>query len=192
MSDSPVSEKIARAFERLLTEIDQAEIQRDVLEFRARHPELSDAQIADRLIRSAALKAATTGVVSGAAGGPFALIAMGPDIFNLVRQQSRLVLALAFLHGREPNAPDRLKEVMATLAVSTGASFARRGITQLLEKGLGSQIAYRIAKKLAGRLVARKLPTLAPIAGSVFGGGVNYLAVRSVGKVAAKYYSGRQ
>lgn len=189
MDRNSINEKIVAGFNLLLREIDQNEIAHEVAQARSENPSLSREQIAQRLIRSAALKAATTGAVAGGVGGPLALLTMAPDIFNLVRQQSRLILAIAFLHERTPNTPDRLKEVTATLAISTGAAASRRGIVMLLEKGLGSGIAYKIAKKLAGRMLARKLPTLAPIAGGAIGGAVNYLAVRSVGRLALDYYS---
>lgn len=189
MDKNSINEKIVAGFDLLLREIDQEQIAREVAQARAEHPTLSREQIAQRLTRAAALKAASTGALSGGVGGPLALLTMAPDIFNLVRQQSRLILAIAFLHDRKPNAPDRLKEVMATLAISTGAAASRRGIIFLLERGLGSDIAYKIAKKVAGRLLARKLPTLAPIAGGAIGGAVNYLAVRSVGRLALDYYA---
>lgn len=188
MDRNAIHEKIVAGFDLLLREIDQAQIAREVEKERAEHPTLSNEQLAQRMIRSAALKAASTGAVAGGVGGPLALLAMAPDIFNLVRQQSRLILAIAFLHGRTPNTPDRIREVTATLAISTGAAASRRGIVMLLEKGLSGGIAYKIAKKIAGRLLARKLPTLAPIAGGAIGGAVNYLAVRSVGRLALDYY----
>ena len=184
-----VAEKLEQMFEKLLLEIDQKEIKEEVNELRRKNPTLTNEQLAEKMTRSAALKAASTGAVSGAAGGPIGLIAMGPDIFNLVRQQSRLIFALGFLYGREPNRPERVKEVIATLAVSTGAAVARKGVAHMIEQGLGKKVVQKIVKKLAGRLVARKLPTIAPIAGGFIGGGVNYLAVRSVGRVAAKYYT---
>jgi hypothetical protein len=189
MIKDSINEKLVAGFELLLKEIDQNQIEKEVEEEVRKHPELSKAQIAQQLITAASRKAATTGALAGGFGGPIALLAMAPDIFNLVRQQSRLILAIAFLHGRKPGTPERLKEITATLAISTGAAGARRGIVFLLDKGLGSGIAYKITKKIAGRMMARKLPTLAPIAGGAIGGAVNYLAVRSVGRLALDFYS---
>lgn len=37
--------------------------------------------------------------------------------------------------------------------------------------------------------MARRLPTLAPIVGSVAGAGLNYMAVQATGKIAIEYYS---
>lgn len=192
MDRDSLNAKIVAGFEKLLREIDQDQVARDVAAMRAEHPTLGTTEIATKMVRSAALKAASTGAVAGGFGGPIAMLAMVPDIFNLVRQQSRLILSIAMLHGKEPNHPDRIREVMATLAISTGATASRHGITFLLQKGLGSEVAYRIAKKIAGRFIARKLPTLAPVAGGAIGGAVNYLAVRSVGRLALKYYGGTE
>jgi uncharacterized membrane protein YcjF (UPF0283 family) len=178
--------------ERLFKEIDQEAIQTEVHALRAAKPELSREQLADHLTKRAAVRVATVGAAAGIPGGPLAVLAMAPDIFNLVLQQSRLVLSIAFLYDRKPHLKRRFKEVLATLAVGTGASAGRVGARVLLAKGLEHEIAAKLARKIFGRYLTRRLPKIVPIVGTIAGASINYVSMRAVGKAAVAYYSGAE
>ncbi|HYI08070.1 MAG TPA: hypothetical protein VEK57_03275 [Thermoanaerobaculia bacterium] len=175
--------------EKLFKEIDQDSIQAEVKALRKAKPELSREQLADHLTKKAAVRVASVGAAAGIPGGALAVLAMAPDIFNLVLQQSRLVLSIAFLYDRKPHLEQRFKEVLATLAIGTGASAARLGVRVILEKGLERAVAGKLARKIFGRYLVRRVPSIAPIVGTVVGGGINYLSMRAVGKAAVKFYS---
>lgn len=172
--------------EKLFKEIDQDSIQAEVAALRAAKPELSRRQLAEHLTKKASVRVATVGAAAGAAGGALAVLAMAPDIFNLVLQQSRLVLSIAFLYDQQPHLKQRFREVLATLAVATGASAGRVAVL----KGLEKAAAAKIARKIFGRFLRRRLPTIAPIIGTIAGGTVNYMSMRAVGKAAEAYYRG--
>ena len=176
--------------ERLFKEIDQESIQAEVAALRAAKPQLSNEQLAEHLTKKAAVRVASVGAAAGVAGGPLAVLAMAPDIFNLVLQQSRLVLSIAFLYGRKPHLKRRFKEVLATLAVGTGASAGRAGVRLLIAKGLEHAAAASLARKILGRYLAKRLPKIVPLVGTVAGASINYLSMRAVGKAAVAYYSG--
>lgn len=174
--------------QKLVAEIDRDAVESEVRQLESGHPGLTRKEVAALLTRRAALKASTTGAAAGAAGGIIALIATAPDVLNLVRQQSRLILGIAILYGREPKPEERAREVLATLAISSGAYALRRGMTEVIRRGLEREIAERVGRRLVGRLVARRIPALAPIAGTFIGGSLNYLAVRAAGRAAVAYY----
>ena len=176
--------------ERLFSEIDQDAIHAEIVALRAAKPNLSREQLAESLTKKAAAKVATVGAAAGIPGGPLAVLAMAPDIFNLVLQQSRLILSIAFLYDRKANLKQRFNEVLATLAVATGASAGRLGVRVLLAKGLEKSVAKKIARKIFGRFLARRLPTIAPVVGTVAGASINYLSMRAVGKAAVAFYRG--
>jgi uncharacterized membrane protein YcjF (UPF0283 family) len=178
--------------ERLFKEIDQDSIQAEVEALRAAKPELSREQLAEQLTKRAAVRVASVGAAAGIPGGPLAVLAMAPDIFNLVLQQSRLVLSIAFLYDRKPHLKRRFKEVLATLAVGTGASAGRVGVRMVIAKGLERAVAAKLARKIFGRYLTRRLPAIVPIVGTIAGASINYASVRAVGKAAVAYYSGRE
>lgn len=184
--------KYIALLERLFKEIDQDSIQAEVQALREAKPDLTREQLADHLTKRAAVRVASVGAAAGIPSGPLAVLAMAPDIFNLVLQQSRLVLAIAFLYERKPHLRRRFKEVLATLAVGTGASASRVGVRMLIAKGLEHAVAAKLARKIFGRVLAKQLPKVVPIAGTVAGASINYLSMRTVGKAAVTYYSGRE
>jgi hypothetical protein len=175
--------------ERLFKEIDQEQVQAEVNALRQAKPNATREQLAEQLTKKAAKQVATVGAAAGAAIGPLAVLAMAPDIFNLVRQQSRLVLAIAFLYDRKPNIKQRFKEVLATLAVSTGSSAGGLAARVLVKEGLERAAATKLARKILGRFLARRIPNIAPVIGTIAGGSLNYLAMRAVGKAAVAYYA---
>ena len=182
--------KFYAILERLFKEIDQDSIQSEVEALRATKPEMTREQLAEHLTKRAAVRVASVGAAAGIPGGPLAVLAMAPDIFNLVLQQSRLVLSIAFLYDRKPHVKRRFKEVLATLAVGTGASAGRVGVRVVIAKGLEHGVAAKLARKIFGRYLARRLPKVVPIVGTIAGASINYASMRAVGKAAVAYYSG--
>jgi hypothetical protein len=190
MASKPIEDsRFYDLLERLFKEIDQESIEAEVKALREAKPQMSREQLADHLTKKASVRVASVGAAAGVPGGALAVLAMAPDIFNLVLQQSRLILSIAFLYERKPNLRQRFQEVLATLAVATGASAGRLGVRVLLAKGLEKAVAKKLAKKIFGRFLARRLPTIAPLLGTVAGASINYLSMRAVGKTAVSFYS---
>ncbi|MFA6957584.1 MAG: EcsC family protein [Thermoanaerobaculia bacterium] len=184
-----VQRSLRLGLDRLIREIDQDEIVSNVAQLREKHPGETREELARRLLIKGAVKTATVGTAAGAFGGPMALLAMGPDIFTLVREQSRLVLSIAVLYGQKPKVDERLREVLAVLAVATGTTLARAGVRKLVTRGLETELAETIVKKIAGRAIARRLPRIIPIIGGLVGGAVNIGAMVAVERAALEYYS---
>jgi hypothetical protein len=182
-------DRFERLLENLFLEIDQDEIVAEVEALRKRKPKATESELANELASRAAIKAAAVGAGAGAAGGAIGILAMAPDIFNLVRLQSRLILSIAFIYGRKPHLRQRFKEVLATLAISTGASAARQGARYLLQRGLEGTLAKQIMKRIGGRFLTRKLPAIVPVVGGVTGGALNYAAVKATARAAIALYS---
>ena len=189
MTVSKLGDSFYRLLETLFKELDQDAIERDVAELLLQRPTTPPEELARVLTKKAARAAATVGAAAGAAGGPVGILAMAPDIFNLVRLQSRLILSIAFLYGRKPHIKERFREVLATLAISTGASASRQGARYLLRRGLEGKAAEKIVRQIAGRFLARRVPAVVPLIGGAAGAGLNYLAVQATGKAAIAFYS---
>jgi hypothetical protein len=177
--------------QKLFREIDQEAIMAEVKALRETKPGVSRRELAMFMTRKAAQKTAVIGAAAAATPGPIGLIVMAPDIFNLVRQQSRLVLSIAFLYDQKPDLRERFREVLATLAIATGASAAKKGSQALVARAIRESAARKLARRIAGRYVSRRFAAIAaPAVGFAIGATLNYMAVRSVGIAAQKYYSG--
>jgi hypothetical protein len=185
----PLEERFYHLLETLFRELDQDSIRAEVDALREQKPDHSREKLARELITRTSRKTALVGATAGIPGGAFGLLAAAPDIFNLVRSQSRLVLSIAFLYDQKPGLEERFREVLAVLALSTGASATRQGVRYLIQKGLTGKTARDVVRKIAGRYMARRLPVIAPVVGSVVGAGFNWMAVQATGKFAIEYYA---
>ncbi|MGA7616448.1 MAG: EcsC family protein, partial [Thermoanaerobaculia bacterium] len=136
-----------------------------------------------------ARRTAGWGAAAGAAGGAWALLAMAPDIFNLVREQSRLVLSIAAIYGQSPRVEERLQEIAAVFAIASGATAAGRLGSAVVRRSAEHEAVKAIASKLGSRMFAERLGTLVPVAGGALGASINYFAVRSIGRAAVRYYA---
>lgn len=176
------------ALSRLVEDIDIESVEKEVAELRIKHPDADETRLSELLTRRSATKAAGTGAVAGAAGGLLALVALAPDVWNLVRQQSRLVLGISIIWGDRPSPEDRAKEVLATLASATGTALARRTVARVSEKA----VAEAIARGVLGKLLSRRAAALAPLVGSAVAGSANWMAVTAVGRAANAHYRNRR
>jgi uncharacterized protein (DUF697 family) len=62
-------------------------------------------------------------------------------------------------------------------------------VRKLVTRGLETELAETIVKKIAGRAIARRLPRIIPIIGGLVGGAVNIGAMVAVERAAIEYYS---
>jgi hypothetical protein len=185
-----LSDRFYDLFERLFREIDQEAIEVEVRALREARPRASRKELAMFMTRKAAQKTATIGAAVGAVPGVFSVMALGPDIFQMVRQQSRLVLSIAFLYDQKPDLRKRFREVLATLAIASSASATKKGTQYLVTRSLQGTATRQLAKRIAGKYFGRKLSSaVVPALGFLLGGTINYLSVRAVGIAAQGYYS---
>lgn len=155
------------------TDLDVQKLRHDVYVFAGRYPELSRDRLAEKLIDRTAAKAAAIGAVASLPPGIAAFAAMGPELSALLVLQSRLVVGLHVLYGRDPEPEERALEVLAGLASGAGMSFGRQ---------FGARAAEEVAAKILARYATRSLGRFVPLVGVVTGGLLNYLAVKAVGK----------
>jgi hypothetical protein len=119
------------------------------------------------LIRTAAGKA---GLAAGALAlplGPLGWLTVLPEMATVWRLQSALVADIAAVHGQPPPTPEQL---LYCLFDHTGARIVRQLLVQTGERGLvqvasaqllrmaAAKVGASIAKRVAGRSLARWLP----------------------------------
>lgn len=123
----------------------------------------------DKFITQCALLAAGSGAVTGLGGITTLLIGVPVDFVNLVTQQFRVTMAIAYHQTGDYtiNFEDLFKMVASSLKVDTGMSISKNVMEQVAEKLLLS-----VGTKTAERLV--------PLVGAAIGGTVNYLFIKRV------------
>ncbi len=158
---------------RASTDLDINKIRVEVREFSAKHPELSIREKGRRMVDLTARKAAALGAVASLPPGWAVVAAAGPELAGLVVMQSRLIVGLHILYGREPDPDERALEILAGLGAGAGIHIGRR---------LTARAAEEVAARIITRLAGRQLSHMIPIAGALAAAGLNYWAVQAMGR----------
>jgi hypothetical protein len=179
---------------------------------REANPNLTNDQLALKLIRSTRKRVAATGAISGAvsiAPGLGTMLAIGTltsQAFYALEQEIELVLSIAMIYGHElGSSNERLVEALVVVGITSGAVKLREEVlvaggervavaafrrlpTLLLTHGSG-RILSRILTRVAGTGAAKMAARVVPLGiGVAAGAGFDWLAVTGLGHVAMKYY----
>ena len=179
---------------------------------RARHPHLTNDQLALVLIRSTRRRVAATGALSGAASiapGIGTVLAIGTitsQAFYALEQEVELVLAIAMVYGHElSGSDDRMLEALVVVGIAGGAVKLRedvlvaggeriavaafRAMPKLILAHGGGRLLSRIVTKAAASGTAKLAARVIPLAvGVAAGAGFDWLAVTGLGRAAMRYY----
>ena len=172
-----LAETFLKVVERTAKDLDLEALRADVYVFSAKHPDLTTREKADRLIGAAARRAAALGAAASLPPGWLSVATVAPELSAVLILQSRLIVSLHLLYGAPMTAEERALEVLAGLAAGAGMNVGRR---------LTTRAAEEIAARLVARLVGREIAHVGPLLGAMAGAGLNYAAVRAVGRAALR------
>lgn len=153
-------------FRKIFEQIDQMNIKKGV-----------DNMGLEKFINQCAMMAAGSGVVTGVGGLSTALIGIPMDIINLITQQFRVTMAIAYYNTGVCRFPfeDFFKIVASSLRADTGIA---------ISKNVMEEVAEKILLSLGGKTAQR----LIPVVGAVIGGTINYLFIKRIAdEVKEKY-----
>jgi hypothetical protein len=143
-------------FQKIFSQIDQASIRNEV-----------DRMGIDKFINHCALLAAGSGAITGFGGLTTLLVGMPFDFINLLTQQFRVTLAIAYHNtgNSKLRFTDFFKILASSLKVDTGMTMSKKVMQEVAEK-----LMVLIGSKTARRLV--------PVVGAVIGGSTNYFFIK--------------
>lgn len=174
-----IAAMLARTFlslvERVTEDLDIEKLRAEVESFSAKQADLTTREKGERLVAVAARRAAALGAAASLPPGWLSLATVAPELSAVLLLQSRLIVSLHLLYGGPITPEERALEVLAGLAAGAGINVGRRLTTRAAE-----EVATRLVVRLAGRELAHVVPVLGALAGA----GLNYAAVRAVGRAA--------
>ena len=187
-------------------------IRAKVEELRSTHPNYTNHQLAQALIRSTRRRVAATGALSGAvsiAPGLGTVLAIGTitsQTLYALEQEVELVLGIAMIFGHElDNSDERVIEALVVVGITSGAVKLRenvlvaggeriaiaafRRLPSLLVVHGGGRVITRILARFATTGAAKVAARVVPLGvGVAAGAGFDWLAVTGLGRAAIKYY----
>jgi hypothetical protein len=158
-------------------DLDIEKLRAEIHAFSSTHADLTTRAKGERLVAIAARRAAALGAVASLPPGWLALATVAPELSAVLVLQSRLIVSLHVLYGGPMSAEERALEVLAGLAAGAGINVGRR---------LTTRAAEEIAARLVARVAGREMAHIVPVLGAIAGAGLNYAAVRAVGRAALR------
>jgi hypothetical protein len=183
---------VAQLFAKLFEDIDKDRIRSRVKLLKEGSPGWSREALCNLEIDKEATQLALIGAGVGLLPWPWSILGIAPDLIALLSKESTLVLTIALLHDRDPEAEERAYEVLGCLGASVGAVAGTYGIKRLLERRMEERLIKALIDRIWRGLLRRSAPVMAPVVGALAGGAFNYLSVKAVGTLALEYYKSRE
>ncbi len=206
----PVAAKRIAAFGKLVDwfiEFDPFEVKMYVEEQRHRNPDLSDDELATRIIGIKSVKNGLVGAATGVPGFLAMPITVPTDLLMSWKIQINLALCIAYIYGHDidnktsdelktdiymilagKNAKNYLKVLGVEIDRVTKKTLKRYASREAMSE-IWKHIGYHIAATTSRRS-ATKLTRMVPLIGAPIGFAFDYTATRSVGAFARQYYGG--
>ena len=160
------NELAAGGFETIFNQIDQLNIKKGV-----------DRMGIHKFVNQCAFLAAGSGAITGIGGLTTMMIGVPIDVLNLITQQFRVTMAIAYQNTGTYRFPfeDFFKIVASSLKADTKLAISKNIMEEVAEKML-----LNFGSKASQRLV--------PFVGAAIGGTVNYLFIKQVAKGLQETY----
>lgn len=142
---------LARA---VLHEADRDRVAARIEALRRRHPRASREELAERLIRSTAVRCGAAGLAWSGPAAFFGSMPLGPDLGFQIAALNRMLLGLAVIDRSDASGKDRAAGLATGIAAGFAADFLRRGLVALLSRSLPRKPGVRA---VAGGLVGAAL-----------------------------------
>lgn len=193
-----VARDVRGFFGAIVKDLDKERIRADVAALRAKHPRMSNAQLAEVLIRDASNAMSGAAMASGLAwvipvvGIPTGMAASAAEFVAMSVYQSRLVVSIAELYGKDIESKARVRDVIVCVA-STSAGTAVQLTITVATRMLAERLAMLVARRSASA-VLKSIPVagaVAGVAGGAAGAVFNRMAVKAVGRYAVRFYGSK-
>lgn len=168
----------------LFSQIDEEILKSEVEQLQEEYPEVSSYELCDVLITKTSVSAAISGGITGGIPWPLNLLFAVPDFLLLLLFQTKMIMKIAILAGKEPIEDSRFNEVIACMGVSAGAVAGTIGIRKIIENGVSPFLLKMILKQFTKSSSSHLVPFFGAIAGTA----INVSSVIGAGFVAREFY----
>lgn len=179
--------------------VNRKEVRKRVKLLRREHPELSNRELCELIIKSKSRKCAAAGTVTAL---PAAVPGLGTvlavfggtflDITAVSYFMSEMILEMAAVYDRDPGNSRVSREALWVFGSAIGSNTAGRNIGQVTMRGMNNQVMLRvlqdILRSLGVKATQRTVLRIIPLLGAGICGFINLLICRKVGRIAAEYY----
>ncbi|MCB1180084.1 MAG: hypothetical protein KDK36_21075 [Leptospiraceae bacterium] len=152
-------------------------------------------EIVISLIRKYSLKAGLLSFTANILPSPISELAIIPEVYGLLRLQSRMIKDIAALYGKEKSLAKNI--IFYCLFNREKTNLWERSLkmvgTRVLIRGGSKHYLYDFLEEwetgLSQKIASLKIKKIMPLVGSAAGGTIAYLDTRAVGLTASRIFS---
>lgn len=169
------------------------------------NPNISNEDLAKKIISRRSLKAGEIGALCGVGGILTLPITMPADLYYCFKIHARTILSIAYIYGWNIHDEDAITDVLLVMGGSTGIDAVRHAginvgqdlvkeaiLDKFVTKEMMREINRSVSRKIITRAVKRsfmRFAKLIPLVGAPVGAGSNYFETKAIGKKALTFYS---
>ena len=198
------------AFEKLVNwfvQSDPGDIERYIKKLRSQNSNISDDDLARKIVRRKSHKNGLVGAVTGIPGLLALPVTVPADLLASWKVQIHMALCVAYVYGHTHRttdlktdvylilAGDAAKEALKRAGIEVSKEITKRAVQQYITRDVMVQIWKVVGRKIitkAGEKSLTSFMKLVPLVGAPVGYGFDWSAARYVGRNAIGYYSGRK
>ncbi len=160
------------------------------------NPDLSNIELAEKIVQKRTWFAGLAGGVYGAGG----FLTIGPDLFTMWRIQGRLILAIAYVFGHDLESSERRDEILLVMGIASGSEAAKKVAVEAGKEGFRKTLltpaVKEVIKKLPNKIITiagekslLNVAKLVPLIGVPITFVMDFFSTKAVGKAAIEFYS---
>lgn len=179
--------------------VNKNDVRKSVAKLRRRHPQLSNRELCELIVKNKSRWCAGSGAVTSLPGvvpGLGTLVAVfggtALDVTAVSYFMTEMILQMAAVYGRDLHIPGVSREALWVFMSAVGTDAVGKGLSKAAVKQLSRQAFVKIIQDLlltlGIRTSQRTVFRILPLVGSVLCGIINYHICKKIGLAAARYY----
>lgn len=188
-----------------MIESGQQDINEYVEKLRSQNPGISPDKLAKKIVRRKSIKNGFIGAITGVGGLITLPVTIPADLVISWKIQIFIALCVAYVYGHNSRttdiktdvylilAGDSAKEALKRLGIEASKGVTKKAINKYITREVMVKIWNVIPQKIitkAGEKSLTSFMKMVPLVGAPVGYAFDWVAAKTVGKTAIKYYSG--
>jgi hypothetical protein len=184
----------------------QPDISNYVGKLRQQNPNISDIDLAKKIVHRKSFKNGLLGATTGVGGLITLPVTVPANLIITWKMQIYLALTIAYIFGHTGAttdlktdvylilAGDSSKEALKRFGIEVGKAVTKKAIEKNISRAIVKKIGNYFPQKIitkAGQKSMTSFVKMVPLIGAPIGYGFNYYGTKTLGEMAIKYYSGK-
>ena len=185
---------------------DPQEVKAYVDKLRSQNPNISEEELARKVLNRKAFKNGLIGAITGLGGLIVLPVTVPANLAATWRVQATMACAIAYIYGQTLDsadlktdmyiiiAGDSAKEALKRVGIETSKAVTKKAVEKYVTREMMKKIWAVVGRKIVTKAGEKSLTSfvkMVPLVGAPVGFAFDWTATRAVGETALRYYSGK-